>query len=329
MTLLAPLLALTFAVAGEESATFANPVAMRGADPWVVYDGGRYHYCFSRRNSVWVASDDDLLGVFSAQPVLAWRPDRGHAWSRDVWAPELHRLGDAWYIYVAADDGQNENHRMQVLQRKDANPAGTFQRMGELHLPEDKWAIDGTVLQHNGRLYYVWSGWPDDVNVTQRLYICAMSDPATPFGPRVEISRPNHDWEKIGNPTVNEGPEALTHEGRTFVVYSASGSWGDHYCLGMLELVGDDPLQGDAWQKRPQPVFAGTPQVISPGHASFTTAGDRHWIVYHVARHAGAGWDRLVHMQPFEFDAGGRPVFGQPQPPGTPIERPQPSEGDR
>ena len=63
--------------------------------------------------------------------------------------------------------------------------------------------------------------------------------------------------------------------------------------------------------------FAAMPLAVAVvGHSSSSIVG-------------GAGWDRLVHMQPFEFDAGGRPVFGQPQPPGTPIERPQPSEGDR
>lgn len=314
---------LVAVTAVDDPATFTNPVAPRGADPWVVREGDAYHYCFSARNRVWVASAGNLLDVFTAQPVVAWRPPRGTDHSREIWAPELHRLGDAWYVYVAADDGRNENHRMQVLRRADDDPAGPFERVGELQLPDDKWAIDGTVLQHAGQLYFVWSGWPGDVDVTQRLYICRLQDPATPVGPRVEISRPEHPWERHGEPTVNEGPTALVRDGRAFIVYSASGSWGDHYCLGMLELVGDDPLQADAWRKLPEPVFAGTDKVISPGHASFTTSGDQHWIVYHVARHPGAGWDRLIHMQPFTFDEAGQPDFGAPLPPDTPLRLPK------
>jgi GH43 family beta-xylosidase len=35
----------------------------------------------------------------------------------DVWAPELHRINGAFYIYVAMDTGgENANHRMYVLQ---------------------------------------------------------------------------------------------------------------------------------------------------------------------------------------------------------------------
>jgi beta-xylosidase len=35
----------------------------------------------------------------------------------DVWAPELHQINGAFYIYVAMDtNGDNANHRMYVLE---------------------------------------------------------------------------------------------------------------------------------------------------------------------------------------------------------------------
>ena len=308
--------------------TFTNPVASHGADPWVIKFDHKFHYCFSRRGAVWVATSPDLLQLFRASPTKVYQPEKGKPWSEELWAPELHRIGKSWFIYVAADDGKNENHRMQVLRRDDVSPAGPFQRVGELKLPDDKWAIDGTAMQLDGKLYFIWSGWPGDVNETQRLYICAMSDPATPVGPRVEISRPDQEWELHDKPTINEGPEVLQHGGKTFILYSASGSWADHYCLGMLELVGKDPLKADAWKKHEKPAFAGTDEVISPGHASFTTSGGKNWIVYHAARHAGAGWDRLVRIQPFTYDEKSIPVFGAPLPPSAQIERPAPATQD-
>jgi len=79
-----------------------------------------------------------------------------------------------------------------------------------------------------------------------------------------------------------------------FIIYSASGSWGDNYCLGQLTWTGGDVLDPKSWVKKANPVFSGTNQVISPGHASFVKSldGSEDWIVYHTAKHharAGSG----------------------------------------
>ena len=111
--------------------------------------------------------------------------------SRNIWAPELHRLRGKWYVYFAADDGQNRNHRMFALENASEDPfEGTFVEKGRVFDPAaDRWAIDGTAIDLNGRLYFLWSGWEGTEDVDQRLYIAPMSDPWTISGPRVEISR--------------------------------------------------------------------------------------------------------------------------------------------
>lgn len=111
------------------------------------------------------------------------------------------------------------------------------------------------------------------------------------------------------------------HGGVLRIVYSASGSWTDDYCLGMLTLTGGDPADATSWTKSAQPVFASTAEVFGPGHASFTTSpdGSQPWIVYHSARFAGAGWDRVIDTQPFRWKADGSPDFGRPVPPDTPL----------
>jgi GH43 family beta-xylosidase len=100
-------------------------------------------------------------------------------------------------------------------------------------------------------------------------------------------------------------------------VYSASGSWTDEYCLGMLTAVGSDLTDPKTWRKTQQPVFASTDQVFGPGHASFVPSPDgrQSWIVYHSARFSGAGWDRVVSTQPFRWRSDGSPDFGRPVPP--------------
>ncbi len=293
---------------------FTNPVAPGGQDPWVVRHGGRYHYCSSSAGKVWVNVSRGLLDVVKRRGRAVWRPEKGKPWSKQLWAPELHRLGGRWYIYVAASDGRNENHRMYCLRAKTSDPAGAYELMGKIAAPSDRWAIDATVLVLGRRMYFVWSGWQGERNVRQDIYIAPMSNPWTVSERRVLISSPEHAWEKVGRPAVNEGPTALQRGGKTFIIYSASGSWTDSYCLGMLELVGKDPLRAASWRKHPAPVFAPTAEVFGPGHASFTTSpdGKEDWIVYHAAKRSGARWDRNIRMQRFIWDAEGRPRFGRP-----------------
>jgi GH43 family beta-xylosidase len=302
----------TAAAAGQ--ATLTNPVAPDGHDPWVIQDGHVYYYCYSHRGRIWVNRSRTIQEAVQFAGQAVWQPERGRPYSRELWAPELHKLGGQWYIYVAADDGQNENHRMYVLQARTNDPTGPFDLKGKIADATDKWAIDATVLEHKGRLYFIWSGWEGDVNVQQNLYIAAMKDPLSIDGPRSLISQPQYDWEEMGEPLINEGPEVLTHDGHVFIIYSASGSWTDHYCLGQLKLVGSNPLDPNAWEKKQTPVFGPTATVFGPGHASFTKSpdGTEDWIVYHAAKRKGAGWDRNTCMQRFTWDVEGNPCFGYP-----------------
>lgn len=309
--------------------SFANPVCASGADPWVTRWNGAYYYCRSSRGGIYVSRSPRLEDVCRAPAVLVWRPPQGTCYSRDIWAPELHCLDGRFYVYLSADDGCNENHRMYVLEGG-ADPQMPFALKAKLADDGDRWAIDGTVLATEQGKYLVWSGWVGSSNVRQSLYVARLANPWTLAGDRVRISTPERPWELNGRPLVNEGPAVLHgRDGRLFVVYSASGSWTDDYCLGLLELAGDDPLRPACWVKSREAVFTRSAQVFGPGHPSFVRSPDdaEDWIVYHAARRRGSGWDRDVRMQRFGWTADGRPDFGIPVPPGLPIAVPSGSTG--
>ncbi len=104
----------------------------------------------------------------------------GTEYSKELWAPEIHFLQGKWYIYFAADSGNNKDHRMYVLENDAADPLqGEFKFKGKLLTPEDKWSIDGSVFEHHSRLYFIWSGWEGDKNGQQNIYIAGMKDPWT------------------------------------------------------------------------------------------------------------------------------------------------------
>jgi GH43 family beta-xylosidase len=261
--------------------------------------------------------------------VPVWKPPASGPYSRNIWAPELHHLRGRWYIYFAADDGRNENHRMFVLEGDAVDPQRPFSLKGKVASADDHWAIDGTVLQMpTNELYFIWSGWEGTNNVAQNLYIAPLANPWTISGPRVRISHPERDWEAHGTPRVNEGPEVLWHGTNLFVIYSASGSWTDHYCLGQLRFGGGSVMEPSSWVKHPSPVFSQNEVAWGPGHASFVKSPDglEDWIVYHAAQWRGSGWKRDIRVQPFGWNPDSTPNFGQPISPGTPLPMPAGTE---
>lgn len=307
---------------------FPNPLGP-GADPYVTYHDGYYYMVNTTGNNVRIERAAKLQDIHASSPnsssTIVWDPPSGTNYSEQIWAPELHRINDKWYIYVAASNGNNATHKMYVLEREDPNPMGPFTFKGQIVNSPDRWAIDGTILQWQGQLYFIYSGWPGFSDGQQNLYIAPMSDPLTISGPRVLISSPTFAWEQHGL-AINEGPQILIHEGKLHIIYTGSAYWRHEYALGRLTYDGvGSLLSASSWQKSPTPVFQQSGDIVGTGHASFTTSpdGTEHWIVYH-AHHDKNNWqdNRDIYIQPFTFDANSIPVFGTPIPASTPIDVP-------
>ena len=295
---------------------FCNSQGTQSRDPSVIKHNGKYYWTYAYENKLYIMEADTVDGFAHGEGKLVWTPERPE-YAKEVWAPELHVIDGVCYIYVACDDGMNCNHRMYVLSNGSSDPLDAYSNIGKIADSTDKWAIDGTVLRHKNKLYFVWSGWEGDKDGKQNLYIAHMSDPCTIDSERVMISTPEYDWETVEWPDVNEGPTVLQHGERTFVVYSASGSWGDYYCLGMLTLVGEDPLDPASWKKESHPVFTRRSGVCyGPGHCSFSTAVDGSvWMIYHGNQVSDTGWEgRSVWISPVIFEDDGTPYFGRPEP---------------
>lgn len=295
--------------------SFQEPLVTWAADPWVTQWNNTYLYCRSAEfdRMITVVQTSSLEAIGKEEHRVVWIAPEDGLYSKEVWAPEMHFLDGKWYIYFTAGDGDIATHRMYVLESQDTDPLGPYEFKGELKTSDDRWAIDGTVMQHESNRYFIWSGWHSDQNDQQNLYIARMRNPLELEGERVCISSPEYDWECHGEPHVNEGPQILMSNHRLYLIYSASGSWTDEYCLGQLALQpGADPMDAQSWVKKPQPVFQRTDQVFGPGHASFIKGhDDRDWIVYHAAAHQGAGWRRNVHAQEFYWEDD-EPIFGEP-----------------
>ena len=310
-------------------ATFQDPLLDHGPDPWVIRDNGYYYFMASTGSNITIRRTRDITRLRDAETKVVWTPPANGPYSKEIWAPELHKLNGKWYLYFAADDGSNDDHRMYVLENATDPFDGEWTFKGKVSDPSDRWAIDGTVFVNDGRggdgkLYMLWSGWEGARNGQQNIYLARMSNPWTIDGQRVMVSHPQYDWERIGaidaQPVlVNEGPEILQHDGRVFLTYSASGCWTDEYKLGVLEAsAGADLMAPSNWRKRATPVFRSDPaaRAYAPGHNGFFKSPDgrEDWIIYHAnpGPGQGCGGKRSPRAQRFSWSADGRPLFGKP-----------------
>jgi GH43 family beta-xylosidase len=333
------LLATWVSVCSELSlaALLTNPIVEASpntgsADPSVVFHRGHYYYCRSIGNGqIGVAKARRLQDIGAAAIVVVFTPPVGAAYSKRLWAPELQQIGHRWYIYFAASDGPDPHHRMYALQSTSEDPQGPYIFKGKVADRTDAWAIDGVVLKLNGKPYFVWSGWPENVHFPQVLYIARMRDPLTVVGTRHLIAVPDLDWEQTVKPLL-EAPQPLYHRGQTFLVYSANASWSDDSALGLLSYVGGDPLLATAWKKSAIPLFTKNvaARVFSVGHASLTKSPDgrEDWMLYHATDAPGAGWfARTVRAQPLHWQPDGNPELARPGAMGCPLQEPSGTPG--
>lgn len=314
----------------SSDSTFTNPIVSNGPDPWVFQKDDVYYYTHTMGNRIGIYKTTAISELGEKSSKTVWTPPATGPYSRNIWAPELHFISGKWYFYFAADDGDDKNHRMYVIENESSDPSvGTWEFKGQINDTSDKWAIDGTVFDHDGQLYFIWSGWRgnNDPGI-QQLYIAKMTDPWTIEGERVMISEPIYGWEKNG--LVNEGPQILkNYVGDVFLIYSASGCWTDDYNLSMLSLKdGGDPLNSDSWAKKPDPVFVkkASSNAYGPGHNSFFKSpdGTEDWIIYHANPFSGqgCGGNRSTRIQKFTWTEEGEPYFAEPVKINTAIEKP-------
>ncbi|MBC6999840.1 glycoside hydrolase family 43 protein [Cytophaga sp. FL35] len=314
---------------------FTNPLLDSGADPWTIYHEGNFYYIKSGANAITLMRTADITDLRNAESKVIWRAPETGDHSRNIWAPEIHNINGHWYIYVAADDGDNRNHRMFVIDNSSPDPfKGEFKVKSKLKTDKnDNWAIDGSIFEHQNQLYFIWSGWEnpkvDGGEEMQNIYIAKMSNPYTISSDRVLISTPEHEWERnwhypgVWKPDapvyVNEGPQMLAHGDKVHIVYSASGCWTPYYALGLLTMnKNDDPMEKSSWSKSEDPIFqqAKEKSVFGTGHNSFFKSpdGTEDWILYHANDTPvdGCGNKRSPRAQKISWSSDNMPILGEP-----------------
>ncbi len=305
-----------------------NPLLLQRADPFIYRDAqsGCYHFTATVPDfsALEIRSSCSLAGLKTAKAVQVWQKKASGPMSANIWAPELHRINNVWYLYFAASRIDAPFHiRMYVLSNKAADPTqGSWQEEGELTTHLDTFALDATTFEHRGQRYLLWAQQDVAQTYNSALWIAAMDGPMKIKGTPVKLSEPTLPWETQGY-KVNEGPAVLVKHGRVLVTYSASAT--DHrYAMGLLWADANaDLLNPASWQKRAEPVFATDAALkrFGPGHNSFVLAedGKTDLMVYHSRDYRDLQGtpltdpNRHTRLRVLPFDAEGFPLFASEQ----------------
>ena len=293
-------------------------------DPWIYKDKDKYYLTFTGNNRVPMWDTATLMDFHD-------RPRRGPIWnalqsgpqSERLWAPELHCLQGRWYIYFAGADATigNRSHRMYVLggPAENENPhKGPWELLGAIKgMDQRQWAIDGTVFEIDGSLYFAYSGWPrrddgsweDRSEKVQQLFIMRLKDTFTADSEPMMISYPSNVWEQLPGTdiAINEGPQWLEAPSGRWrgLVYSCSASWTKHYKMATLRYLpawdGHGPLDPRSWRKGDAPLIQNRPDgngPYGPGHGCFLHEDGETFALFHATdQNTDGNRNRRCRMQ--------------------------------
>lgn len=307
---------------------FNEPWILQRADPYVLrHTDGMYYFTASvpAYDGIVLRKAKSLAELPDAEEVEVWHKHEQGPMSLHIWAPELHYLDGAWYIYYAGGDKDDIwEIRPYVLECTDEDPmTGTWRELGKMQRADaddfsfEAFSLDATVFENKGERYYVWAEKVGVGKQISNLYIAKMEKPWKLSTVQVMLTTPDYDWERVGF-WVNEGPAIIKRGGNIYLTYSASET-GKDYCMGMLTASEDsDLLDPRSWTKERYPVLTTDESkgIYGPGHNSFTVDEEGNDICVYHARQVETiegnplyNPNRHAQLMKVRWDEASRPVF--------------------
>ncbi|KAK7429960.1 hypothetical protein QQZ08_003582 [Neonectria magnoliae] len=307
------------------AAAFTNPIRNPGgSDPFVTRSGDGYYYLMSTSwTNLEIARSTTIAGLKTATKKVIYTSTASNRCC-NVWAPEIHWMGDRWYVYFTAGNKDNlDGQRMHVLKGGASAWDDAYTYAGRLN---DVWAIDASVLRFSTYGNYLMFSCQYGVKY-QSICLQKLNDDHVSLSGSISIiSQPDQAWEKHSHP-VNEGPAALYAGGKTMISYSASYCWSPNYCLGLLTWDGKtNPTKASAWTKSNGCLLSSGSGHYGTGHNSFFQgpSGNEWWIAYHATSKATGACDdsRYTMIQKISVGNNGAVSFGKPSSSSTNIAEP-------
>ena len=307
---------------------YNRPFIWQRADPYITRCGdGSYYFTASvpEYDRIALRHARTLAGLRAAEEKTVWVRHESGPQSIHIWAPELHEIDGAWYIYYAGGDKDDVWEIRPYVLRCIGDPMkDPWEELGPMR-PADgdpfsfrAFSLDATVFRHKEAWYMVWAEKVGVGKQISNLYIARMASPNKLDTVQVLLSTPDYDWER-GDFWVNEGPALLRHDGKLFLTFSANTT-GELYCMGMLWAEeGADLLDPANWTKLRRPVLQsdGAKEMHGPGHNCFVKDEDgvTDLCVFHARQYDKMEGNPLydpnrhVYLMPLTYDGDGFPQF--------------------
>lgn len=112
--------ALSLVALFDVSAAWTNPVRdPGGSDPFVTWSGDGYYYLMTTTwTNVQISRSTTVAGLKSPETKVIYESTETDRCC-NVWAPEVHWLGDRWYVYFTAGNADDlDGQRLHVLEGK-------------------------------------------------------------------------------------------------------------------------------------------------------------------------------------------------------------------
>lgn len=303
-----------------------KPWIMHRADPFVTKVGGRYYFTATAPgyDCIPLRVSDDLYSLDEAEEKIIWKKHGEGEMSGYIWAPEIHFIDGAYYIYFAASRSDDIwRIRPYVLKCAGDPMRDEWEELGQMKAAEgdgfsfNSFSLDATVFENGGKHYFVWAEKIGVWKGMSNLCIAELESPDKLKTKQVILSTPAYDWERVDE-WVEEGPAVLKHGGKIYLTYSASAT-GACYAMGMLTCnEGDDVLDTESWSKERRPVLKTDKgkNVFGPGHNSFAKDKNGNDIcVFHARsfeKTEGNPLDdtnRHALLLKVVYDENGKPIF--------------------
>ena len=291
----------TYRVRGTvQAAEYENPFIEERADPYVVKGEDGYYYftaSYPAYGSVDKGYDRIILrrsktvaGLKTAEEKTIWKAHGSGIMAKHIWAPEMHRIGDVWYMFFAAGSSSDVWAIRPYVLRCTGDPYNDeWTECGQMQASAGdtdsftSFSLDMTYFENNGKHYLIWA----EIKGDSSLFMAEI-DPSAPWkliSKPILLTKPEFDWELV-NHRVNEGAAVLKTGNKVYVYFSASGT-GSEYCVGKLEADADANLMDTAsWKKYSSPALssANVNGESGPGHNSFVRDENGNLLIVYHAR---------------------------------------------
>lgn len=294
-------------IASAVYADYGTPLVLPGvstaADPEVLEVDGVYYLYVTSSNldfSCWSSTD---LVTWTNEGVVFPQPAEGSWNDYNVWAPEVHRNGNDFYLYYAAN--------MMLGVAHATSPTGPFVDVYDHPFIGGGYggvaglAIDAHLFRDDdGQLYLYYAGYMPFSSIR----VVPMVDMVTPADEahRTLVEPGIWNWEMF----VAEGPWMVKHDGRYYLMYSGWGADRPNYAVGYA--TADDPL-GPFAEATENPILHrdDDAEIYGPGHNGVVTApGGQLQIVYHTKQFVTIGWDREIRLNDLCFSESDKMYVG-------------------